>query len=101
MNIFLQRQLVVRDMMELDGRQVLVSACILVQERAYTLELGLACMLELGLACMLELGLACRLELGQVCMPWQLVCMLEHRDIELHHYMRHRQRIHHIHLRSM
>ena len=93
MNIFLQRQLVVRDMMELDGRQVLVLACILVQERAYRLELGLACMLELGLACMLELG--------QVCMPWQLVCMLEHRDIELHHYMRHRQRIHHIHLRSM
>ena len=93
MNIFLQRQLVVRDMMELDGRQVLVLACILVRERAYRLELGQACMRELGLACMLELG--------QVCMPWQLVCMLEHRDIELHHYMRHRQRIHHIHLRSM
>ena len=93
MNIFLQRQLVVRDMMELDGRQVLVLACILVRERAYRLELGLACMLELGLACMLELG--------QVCMPWQLVCRLEHRDIGLHRYMRHRQRIHHIHLRSM
>ena len=80
-------------MMELDGRQVLVLACILVQERAYRLELGLACKLELGLACMLGLG--------QVCMPWQLVCRLEHRDIGLHRYMRHRQRIHHIHLRSM
>ena len=79
--------------MELDGRQVLVLACILVQERAYRLELGLACKLELGLACMLGLG--------QVCMPWQLVCRLEHRDIGLHRYMRHRQRIHHIHLRSM
>ena len=86
-------QLVERDMMELDGRQVLVLACILVQERAYRLELGLACKLELGLACMLGLG--------QVCMPWQLVCRLEHRDIGLHRYMRHRQRIHHIHLRSM
>ena len=86
-------QLVERDMMELDGRQVLVLACILVQERAYRLELGLACKLELGLACMLGLG--------QVCMPWQLVCRLEHRDIGLHRYMRHRQHIHHIHLRSM
>ena len=94
-------QLVERDMMELDGRQVLVLACILVQERAYRLELGLACKLELGLACMLGLGLACMLGLGQVCMPWQLVCRLEHQDIRLHRYMRHRQRIHHIHLRSM
>ena len=87
--------------MELDGTQVLVLACKLVQERAYRLELGLVCMLELGLACMRELGRACMQELGLACMPWQLVCRLEHRDIGLHRYMRHRQRIHHIHLRSM